>query len=165
LEEVLMATWGQFSGEAPDLAKKVRTRFESDRHALIATLRKDGSPRISGVEPDIADGELWIGMMVGSAKSRDLQRDGRFALHNATTAAGMSSGDAKISGRAEFVTDEDVIGAYLRKLLERTGWQPPNGVDLFRAEPAEAVTISVEGDEMVIESWREGEGVRRRART
>ena len=70
-----MATWAEFAAEQPDLAAFVQSRFAADRHALIATLRKDGSPRISGVEPDFTHGEVWAGMMPASLKSRDLRRD------------------------------------------------------------------------------------------
>ncbi|MFI6098429.1 pyridoxamine 5'-phosphate oxidase family protein [Lentzea sp. NPDC051213] len=153
-----MATWAEFAAEQPDLAAFVESRFAADRHALIATLRKDGAPRISGVEPDFTRGELWAGMMVDSTKSRDLRRDPRFALHcMSTTASVTEAGDAKISGTAEFWTDKT---NYLKDLFERTGWEP-DGLDLFRMNVTEVVSITVEGDEMVVLSWHEGRGTRR----
>ncbi|HUQ61277.1 pyridoxamine 5'-phosphate oxidase family protein [Lentzea sp.] len=158
-----MATWAEFSAEQPEMAAFVEGRFAADRHALIATLRKDGSPRISGVEPDFARGELWAGMMVGSLKSRDLQRDPRFALHcMSTTASVAEAGDAKISGTAEFFLDKDL---YLKDLFERTGWMPEGGeLDLFRFDVTEVVQITTGGDEMVVLSWGEGRGIRRVAK-
>ena len=155
-----MATWAEFVAEQPDMAAFVQGRFAADRHALIATLRKDGSPRISGVEPDFTHGELWAGMMVDSLKSRDLRRDPRFALHCMTTTASMTeAGDAKISGTAEFWTDKDL---YLKDLFDRTGWQPkPEEIDLFRMNVTEVVQLTVEGDGMVVLSWHEGRGTRR----
>jgi len=158
-----MATWAQFAAEEPDLAAFTQGRFAADRHALIATLRKDGSPRISGVEPDFSRGELWVGMMLDSLKSRDLRRDPRFSLHcNTTTASMTAAGDAKISGTAEFWTDKD---DYLKDLYERTGWMPEGGeLDLFRLNVTEVVSITVEGDEMVVLSWHEGRGTRRVAK-
>ncbi|WP_112276397.1 pyridoxamine 5'-phosphate oxidase family protein [Lentzea terrae] len=156
-----MATWAEFAAEQPDLAAFVQSRFAADRHALIATLRKDGAPRISGVEPDFARGALWAGMMVDSLKSRDLRRDPRFSLHcNTTTASMTEAGDAKISGTAEFWTDQ---ADYLKDLYERTGWNPDE-LDLFRLNVTEVVSITVEGDEMVVLSWHEGRGVRRVAK-
>jgi hypothetical protein len=154
-----MATWAEFAAEQPDMAAFVQGRFAADRHALIATLRRDGSPRISGVEPDFARGELWAGMMLDSLKSKDLRRDPRFALHCMSTTASMTeSGDAKISGTAEFWTDKT---DYLKDLFDRTGWQPPEGLDLFRFDVTEVVQLTVEGDEMVVLSWHEGRGTRR----
>lgn len=156
-----MAGWGEFAAEQPDLAAFAQGRFAADRHALIATLRKDGAPRISGVEPDFARGELWVGMMLDSLKSRDLRRDPRFSLHcNTTTASMTEAGDAKISGTAEFWTDK---ADYLKDLYERTGWMPDE-LDLFRLDVSEVVSLTVEGDEMVVLSWREGKGVRRVAK-
>jgi hypothetical protein len=155
-----MATWAEFAAEQPDLAAFVQGRFAADRHALIATLRKDGAPRISGVEPDFTRGELWAGMMPDSLKSRDLRRDPRFALHCMTTTASMTeAGDAKISGTAEFWTDKD---DYLKDLYDRTGWQPkPEEIDLFRLNVTEVVSLTVEGDGMIVLSWHEGRGTRR----
>lgn len=153
-----MATWAEFAAEQPDMAAFVQGRFAADRHALVATLRKDGSPRISGVEPDFTRGELWAGMMPGSLKSKDLQRDPRFALHCMTTTASMTeAGDAKISGTAEFWTDKS---NYLKDLYDRTGWDPGE-IDVFRFEVTEVVQLTVEGDEMVVLSWHEGRGTRR----
>lgn len=158
-----MATWAEFTAEQPDLAAFVQARFAADRHALIATLRKDGSPRISGVEPDFTRGELWAGMMVDSMKSRDLRRDPRFALHcMSTTASVTAAGDAKISGTAEFWTQKD---DYLKDLYDRTGWMPDGGeLDLFRMNVTEVVSITTEGDEMIVLSWHEGRGIRRVAK-
>lgn len=158
-----MATWAEFAAEQPDMAAFVQGRFAADRHALIATLRKDGSPRISGVEPDFTRGELWAGMMLDSLKSRDLRRDPRFALHCMSTTASMTAaGDAKISGTAEFWTDKT---DYLKDLYDRTGWMPDGGeLDLFRFDVTEVVQLTVEGDEMVVLSWHEGRGVRRVAK-
>ncbi|SMD08941.1 pyridoxamine 5'-phosphate oxidase family protein [Lentzea albidocapillata] len=153
-----MATWAEFAAEQPDMAAFVQGRFAADRHALIATLRKDGSPRISGVEPDFARGELWAGTMPDSLKSKDLRRDPRFALHCMTTTASMTeAGDAKISGTAEFWTDKT---DYLKDLFERTGWDPGE-FDLFRFDVTEVVQLTVEGDGMVVLSWHEGRGTRR----
>jgi len=156
-----MATWAEFAAEQPDMAAFVQGRFAADRHALIATLRKDGAPRISGVEPDFTRGQVWAGMMHDSLKSKDLQRDPRFALHcMSTTASVTEAGDAKISGTAEFWTDQ---AEYLKELFERTGWNPDE-LDLFRFNVTEVVQITTEGDEMVVLSWHEGRGIRRVAK-
>lgn len=58
-----MTSWDAFAADAPDLAQEVRDRFTSAKHCTLATLRRDGSPRISGTEVDFADGEVWLGSM------------------------------------------------------------------------------------------------------
>src|SRR5919205_2769551 len=101
-----MASWSGVTSAAPELAALVRARFEATGLGLLATLRRDGSPRISGIEPLFTDAELWLGMMPGSRKAADLLRDPRFALHNATVDKQVTHGDAKLSGRAVLVQDE-----------------------------------------------------------
>ena len=76
-----MASWAEFASAEPALASRVRQRFDIRKHKTPATLRKDGSPRISGIEVEFADGELFLGMMPGSRKLDDLERDPRLALH------------------------------------------------------------------------------------
>ena len=75
-----MSSWQQFADDAPDLAAMVQARFESTGLGFLATIRKDGSPRISGIEPSVFRGELWLGMMDRSRKGDDLKRDPRLAL-------------------------------------------------------------------------------------
>lgn len=99
-----MATWTEFSAAAPELAERVKQSFDAHKHKTMATLRKDGSPRISGTEVEFSDGELWLGSMPNALKAKDLLRDPRFAIHNGysdTTPEGMA--DAKLAGRAEAV--------------------------------------------------------------
>jgi len=79
-----MATWSEFAAAAPALAERVKERFDAHKHKTMATIRKDGGPRISGTECQFQDGELFIGSMWKAVKALDLQRDGRFAIHSAT---------------------------------------------------------------------------------
>jgi hypothetical protein len=100
-----VTTWRDFENAEPEFAQRVRALFDAHRHKTIATLRADGSPRISGIEASFDDGELVFGSMAGSRKGADLLRDPRFALHSATVdpvegAAAQWPGEAKISGRA-----------------------------------------------------------------
>ena len=78
-----MASWNDVTTEAPELAKRVQSRFAANKEVVLATLRKDGSPRISGIETMFVLDELWLGMMPESLKALDLQRDPRLALHSA----------------------------------------------------------------------------------
>src|SRR5215211_4225798 len=102
-----MATWTKTMEHAADLAAHARARIEGTGLALLATLRRDGYPRISGVEPFFEGDDLWLGMMPHSLKAKDLQRDGRLCLHNATVDKDVTEGDIKITGRAIEVDDLD----------------------------------------------------------
>ncbi len=145
------ATWQQFVDEAPELAATVRARLEAAKHHVLATLRRDGSPRVSGTEVDFQGEDLVVGMMYGSVKARDLQRDGRFALHANPGDGSMEGGDAKLAGTAFEVRD----GAQS---------QPSH---LFRLTLAQVVLTSVhpDGDRLVIETWRPGQPLERVERT
>src|ERR1700742_677336 len=100
-----VTAWEDVEQAESEFARRVRALFDAHRHKTIATLRADGSPRISGVEAVFADGELSFGSMPNARKGADLRRDPRFALHSATVDPVEGSeaqwpGEAKISGRA-----------------------------------------------------------------
>jgi hypothetical protein len=146
-----MATWQQFESEAADLAAAVRARFEATKHHVLATLRKDGAPRVSGTEVRIYDGDLTIGSMWQAAKARDLQRDGRYAVHANPGDGSMAGGDAKVAGVAAEVVDEAGLAAYAGE----TG-PPPGPFHFFRLGLDQVVLTTVEGDHLVIQTWRPG---------
>jgi hypothetical protein len=100
-----MTAWHEVEQAEPEFAQRVRALFDAHRHKTIATLRADGSPRISGIEAVFEDGELIFGSMLNARKGADLRREPRFALHCATVdpiegAEAQWPGEAKISGRA-----------------------------------------------------------------
>ncbi|MEV6623417.1 pyridoxamine 5'-phosphate oxidase family protein [Amycolatopsis sp. NPDC051106] len=100
-----MTAWREFEAAEPEFARRVRELFDAHKHKTMATLRADGSPRISGIETRFADGELTFGSMPRSRKGADLKRDPRLALHSATVdpvegAEADWPGEAKIAGRA-----------------------------------------------------------------
>ena len=107
-----MARWQAVVDSEPEFARAIQALFDAGRHKTLATLRKDGSPRVSGIEAQFADGHLWIGMMANSQKLADVRRDPRIALHSPSTeppedpARGNEwSGDAKLSGRVVRMDD------------------------------------------------------------
>jgi len=102
-----LPSWAKFEAEAPELAARVRERLEAHKHKTIATLRRDGSPRISGTETQFEGEDLWIGSMLDALKARDLQRDPRYALHSASEEPDVWTGDAKVAGVAEEVATSD----------------------------------------------------------
>lgn len=151
-----MNAWRDVEREAPALARRVRELFDAHRHKTLATLRADGSPRISGIEATFDDGELTFGSMPNARKGRDLRRDPRFALHSATIdpvpgAEAQWPGEAKIAGRAL------LVGA--------VSDQPD--ADLFHADIDEVVHTHLDGAAtmLVVEWWSPDAGLRRIERT
>ncbi|MBO2460665.1 pyridoxamine 5'-phosphate oxidase family protein [Actinomadura violacea] len=153
-----MATWRQFEEEAAELAATVKERFEAAETHVLATMRLDGSPRVSGSEVDFKGADLSFGSMLGAVKARDLQRDGRCAIH-AHPADPEHGGDAKVAGVAVEITDPEEKKAYT------TGGEPPGDFHAFRLDLREAVLTSVEDGRLVIRVWRPGAGVRTVSRT
>ena len=158
-----MATWGEVEAAAPELAGAARAAFDAHKHKMMATLRADGSPRLSGIEALFHDGQLWLGMMDGSRKAHDLLRDPRLALHSATVDPELATGDARISGQALVVTDPSTFEAYVRAQSGASGQEPPGVFHLFTVDVSEVVLVGLgdPADHLVIESWREGRGLRR----
>jgi pyridoxamine 5'-phosphate oxidase-like protein len=138
-----MASWAEVEREAPELAALARSCFDAFTHKTLATLRRDGSPRISGTEVEFADGEAWIGSMWRGVKALDLQRDPRFAIHSGSRDPPGWRGDAKIAGRVEDVTAPDADS------------------HRFRLDIAELVVVRLgePADHLVIEAWHEGRGL------
>ncbi|WP_344415095.1 pyridoxamine 5'-phosphate oxidase family protein [Pseudonocardia ailaonensis] len=151
-----MASWKDVEEQAPELAGRARLILDAHKHKTLATLRADGSPRISGIECEFAGGELTFGSMAGARKLADLRRDPRFALHSGsddppeTPNASTWAGDAKVSGRAV-----------------PTGSPGDDGSEGFRVDVTEVVVTGLNeaGDRLVVEFWREGAGLRRVERT
>ena len=151
-----MPSWTEFEAAAPELAAKVRERLDAHTHKTLATLRRDGSPRISGTETAFRDGELWIGSMWQARKARDLQRDPRFALHSGSDEPDDWTGDAKLAGVAEEITDPD-------RVKEVNGDSaPPGPSHLFRLDLREVSTVGLDESRkaIVIDVWTPERGVR-----
>jgi len=155
-----MTTWQQFEEEAPETEAVFRRRLEKTGMALLATLRRDGFPRISPLEPGLRDGELWLGMMGASTKSLDLQRDPRCCLHSATEDKNVAEGDAKLWGRAVAVTDADERRRFAQDVQEENGHdiEAGSGFDLFRLEltGASALVLGADGEHLRITAWTPG---------
>jgi hypothetical protein len=145
-----MASWQEIEKDAAEFAAKVRARFDAGTNKTIATLRRDGSPRISGSEAVFKDGELTFGMMPGSMKLADVRRDPRIAMHSPTLEPPDGApqdwpGDAKVAGTA----------------VESP---PGSGVFTVDIEVATLTYVGDPADHLVIETWHEGRGHRRRTR-
>lgn len=157
--------WEGFRAAAPELADRIQARFDASGLAVIATLRRDGSPRISPVETLFGGGDLWLGMMGESLKARDLQRDPRIALHSATADKNVSEGDAKVAGRAVEVTDDEGIRRFVALVNAHMGGDPPPPFHCFTIDVTEASFLMPAGDHLDIDIWSEGSPPRRVARS
>lgn len=153
--------WAELEAAAPELAARGRERLEGARVALLGTLRGDGAPRISPVEPYLVEGELLFGSMAWSHKTGDLRRDGRCLLHSAVTGPDAAEGELKVRGRAVEVEDA---------LRERVpGWwrdRARGDAAVFRLEIESAVFVAwdMAGARMTVLSWSPLRGARERSR-
>jgi Pyridoxamine 5'-phosphate oxidase len=150
-----MTAWRDFEKAEPEFAQRVQALFDAYRHKTIATLRADGSPRISGIESVFADGELVFGSMKDARKGADLRRDPRFALHSATVdpvegAEAQWPGEAKVSGLA---------------IAAGPAGEAEDG-DSFRADIAEVVHthLNEKATMLVVEWWTPTRGLQRTER-
>jgi hypothetical protein len=143
-----LASWSDFESAQPEFASRVRALLTSRKHLTLATLRRDGSPRISGTEIEFADGQLRIGSMPGAVKAVDLRRDPRLAIHSPTEDppagnAGAWKGEAKIAGTATEVDSGTSAHRFLIDLQE-----------------AVITRLNESGDRLVIEYWNPVRGYR-----
>lgn len=154
-----MARWSEIERDVPELAVDVRGFMDAGAHKSLATLRADGSPRVSAIEATFLDGDLWLGSMWHSPKARDLQRDPRFALHSTSAEPGAWVGDAKVAGTMIEVHDDRPK----QRLLDARGGGPPGPFHLFRAEISELVVIRLgqPEDHLVVRRWTVEGGERR----
>jgi len=147
-----MASWSEFEAAEPEFAARVQALLTSRRHLTMATLRRDGSPRISGTEVEFGDGQLRIGSMAAAVKALDLRRDPRVAIHGPTedppsgNPAGWK-GEAKVAGLASEV-------------------ESGSAAHRFNIDIQEAVITHLDeaGNRLVVESWSSSRGYRTMAR-
>jgi hypothetical protein len=135
-----VASWAEFEAAEPAFAARLRKLMSTRKHLTMATLRRDGSPRISGTEVQFSDGQLGIGSMSGALKAADLRRDPRVAIHGPThdpSKTGRWRGEAKIAGFASEIAQ-----------------------DRFRIDIQEAVITRLGKKGLAIESWNPGRGYR-----
>ncbi len=144
------AAWGAVAASEPDLAASAWARFGATKHHVLASLRSDGAPRVSGTEVIFHEGVLALGSMHRAVKATDLLRDGRFALHSNPGDGSMEGGDAKVVGTAV------AIGGALAVAIEAGLPQGiPEPFHLFRLDIAQVVLSEVDHERncMVIRSW------------
>lgn len=144
-------TWRELELGAPEIARLGRERLEERSVGLLGTLRRDGSPRISPIEPYFAQGELVFGAMVWSLKVRDLQRDARCVVHSAVTGPSSGESELKLYGRAAEAHPQ------LRAACGDAWWAagPPDSGWVFslRIDAATLIEWDYKGGEMRARRW------------
>jgi hypothetical protein len=145
--------WFEFATRERRLAELGREKLGAGGVVLVGTLRADGAPRISPVEPLFWQGDLWLSMLWGSYKAADLVRDPRLLVHNIITSRDGSAGEYKVRGRAVAEDDEKTRAGYAAAMREQAGWEPdPGAFHLFWVDVAEVTFIRYEdstGDQFV----------------
>lgn len=161
-----MTSWNDALQAAPGLTAAVQARFEATGLGMLATLRADGSPRISGIEPSFWAGEMWLGMMWESRKALDLRRDPRLCVHAATVDKQVTDGDARVSGRAIEIHDDETKLAMGAAFAETTDFDPNTHgpFHLFKIDVGEVYFLEPAGDHLDIEWWTPAGGSTKVAR-
>jgi Pyridoxamine 5'-phosphate oxidase len=156
--------WADLERDAPRLAARARALVVEPGVCLVATVRRDGSPRLSPVEPLLLDGDLWLSMLWGSRKAADLRADDRILVHNIVTTREGQPGEVKVRGHAAPVEDADRRDRY-RAAVAALGWQPVEPwFHLFVVDVAEVTSISYAGDgDQHVARWPAGVEFVRRA--
>jgi hypothetical protein len=161
-----MATWTEFVKESPDLAAVAERRLAATSLMMLGTLRADGFPRISPVEPTVDgdelvlhDGYLYFGSMGGSTKALDLRRDSRLSLHSATADKNVTEPDVKFWGRSIELVDDAQLERFADETEKRMGWRPATGTfHVFLVDLLGASSVRVKGDVMLVTTWKPGAG-------
>jgi hypothetical protein len=147
----LIMRWSDFEADAARLGKVARERLIAPGVLLVVTTRRDGTPRLSPVEPLVFDGDLWLSMMWRSRKAADLARDDRVLVHSIVTGPQDPAGEIKLRGRAISVGDAEQRRRYCDAVSE-LGWRPEEPhFHLFRIDISDVTFIRYHpsGDQQV----------------
>lgn len=118
-----MTRWSEFRAEAPIVSEVFERRHAATGNlCFMGTLRADGWPRISPVEPAFFRSDLYLVGMANTRKFHDLARDPRFTVHTATVDTEVKEDDAKIWGVVEDMTDPELHQAFAQDLFDRSGF-------------------------------------------
>jgi hypothetical protein len=158
-----MTTWKDFAEQAPGIASVFTRRHAATGNlCMLATLRSDGYPRISPIEPRLFEDHLLIVGMPNTTKFHDLARDPRFCLHTATTDPHVSDGDAKLWGTVTDLQDPALHQRFATALYEATGMDLRGRTfdHLYAASLTGASCIESDGTGLSITIWKPGQGER-----
>ena len=151
-------SWRQFAAQAPELATLGEAQFTRTGLALVGTLRRDGWPRISPVEPLIAHGQLYLGMMWRSVKALDLLRDPRCVVHSTVSNRDGTEGEFKVYGRAVEVNDPEERRRFGDAVYAAIGFRPEEPEFHCFAIAIDSVAFSqLQGEEFQRQLWKAGQ--------
>jgi hypothetical protein len=164
-----VSRWADVEAQAGEFAAEVRKLLDGRRHKTLATLRADGSPRVTGIETVFWNGDLIVGSMPGSRKADDLRRDARLALHCVAPDPGGDDpsawpGDIAICGSAVPLTDP----AQIRMLVDAASGvdvdtateTPPSDFFCIDISRVTWVRIGYPPDHLRIDTWDAAGGLR-----
>jgi Pyridoxamine 5'-phosphate oxidase len=158
-----LAGWRDMERGAPQIARLGAARLNAPPVAMLGTLRRDGSPRISPIETSIINGRLLVGAMTWSAKAADLGRDPRYVLHSIVTGPDSGEGELKLHGLAA------EAGPAVRGEAADAWWsdQPPGGAVVFQLRIGLALFVEwdMERGLMTVHRWSPRDGYSRAVRT
>jgi hypothetical protein len=127
--------WIDFEAKNEDLSALVRAKLIEPGLVMVATIRSDGSPRVSPVNPHVWDGDLCLSLASMTRKAADVRRDPRILVHNAVTRWDGADGELKVRATARAETDASALDNFAAAVKERTGWAPPPGTfNLYRLD-------------------------------
>lgn len=155
-----MANWTEFAEAAPTVAEIFTRRHAATGNlCMLATLRSDGFPRISPLEPRIVGDHLVLVGMPNTTKFRDLGRDPRFCLHTATVDTQVSDGDAKLFGEAYDLQDNELHERFANELFEESGFdlRGEKFTPFYVADLSGASSVELEDNQLKITIWKAGE--------
>lgn len=146
-----MLNWSDFARHHNDFSTRVAHCFLRTPHHVLATVRRDGSPRVSGINVFFDGDVMWFGAMSGSQKVRDLDKDPRCAVHSAPLSETLDGGDARINGFAMPLT-RDVVAH----------WRPdsPSDGHYYAVRLSHVSLVTVVGEKLVVEMWDTSHGLR-----
>lgn len=154
LADEAQRSWKRLASDVPEIAAAAEAEFRRTSMALVGTVRVDGSPRISAVNPCIIDDSIYLGMMWRSRKARDLQRDNRIVLHNAICTNSGNEVEISLRGRAIEVFDPAVVTWFVAAVAATTEWR--DKFHLFQVEVVEAAMVSYGNGLQTVRLWPSG---------
>ena len=154
----MTASWQQFGAQAPELAALGEAQFARTGLALVGTLRRDGWPRISPVEPFIVEGQLYLGMMWRSVKALDLLRDPRCVVHSTVSNRDGTEGEFKVYGRAVEVNDPEERRRFGDAVFAAIGFRPEEPeFHCFAISIESVVFLQLRDSEFHRQVWKAGQ--------
>lgn len=148
-------SWQALEAGNPVLAAFGQERING-KVCYLATVRKDGSPRVHPVTPMVGGGKLFVFMEPTSPKGHDLRRDGRYALHCSVNDNSGGSGEFIVTGRGHFTTDP----AQRALAIQHASYTPAERYILFEltVESAQSTVYGESGP--VRQQWQQTESAK-----